>query len=85
MDNDIVLFESGDGQVTLPVRVDATEREIWLNHAQLAVLFDRDVKTIGKHINIALREELAGQREWLSQNLRQPGNMAPWRIEPRLA
>lgn len=85
MDNDIVLFESGDGQVTLPVRVDATEQEIWLNRAQLAVLFDRDVKTIGKHINNALREELAGQREWLSQNLRQPGNMAPWMIEPRLA
>ncbi len=63
MDNDIVLFESGDGQVTLPVRVDATEQEIWLNRAQLAVLFDRDVKTIGKHINNALREELAGQRE----------------------
>lgn len=63
MDNDIVLFESGDGQVTLPVRVDATEQEIWLNRAQLSVLFDRDVKTIGKHINNALREELAGQRE----------------------
>lgn len=63
MDNDIVLFESGDGQVTLPVRVDTTEQEIWLNRAQLAVLFDRDVKTIGKHINNALREELAGQRE----------------------
>ena len=60
MDNDIVLFESGDGQVTLPVRVDTTEQEIWLNRAQLAVLFDRDVKTIGKHINNALREELAG-------------------------
>ena len=63
MDNDIVLFESGDGQITLPVRVDTTEQEIWLNRAQLAVLFDRDVKTIGKHINNALREELAGQRE----------------------
>ena len=35
----------------------------WENRAQLAVLFDRDVKTIGKHINNALREELAGQRE----------------------
>ena len=63
MDNDIVLFESGDGQVTLPVRVDTTEQEILLNRAQLAVLFDRDVKTIGKHINNALREELTGQRE----------------------
>jgi hypothetical protein len=32
---------------------------VWLNRNQMAVLFDRDVKTIGKHINNALREELA--------------------------
>ena len=31
---------------------------VWLNRNQLAVLFDRDVKTIGKHINNALKEEL---------------------------
>ena len=32
---------------------------VWLNRNQMAVLFDRDVKTIGKHINNALHEELA--------------------------
>ena len=32
---------------------------VWLNRQQLAVLFGRDVKTIGKHINNALKEELA--------------------------
>lgn len=63
MDGGIVLFESNDGQVVPPVRVDAAGQEIWLSRAQLAVLFDRDVKTIGKHINNALREELAGQEE----------------------
>ena len=41
---------------------------VWLNRNQLAVLFDRDVKTIGKHINNALKEELDSQ---LLQNLRQ--------------
>lgn len=30
----------------------------WLTRAQMADLFDRDVKTIGKHINNALKEEL---------------------------
>jgi hypothetical protein len=30
-----------------------------LNRHQLANLFDRDVKTIGKHINNALKEELS--------------------------
>ena len=32
---------------------------MWLNRSQLAVLFDRDIKTIGKHINNALQEELS--------------------------
>ena len=31
---------------------------MWLNRQQLAELFGRDVKTIGKHINNALKEEL---------------------------
>ena len=31
---------------------------MWLNRNQMADLFDRDVKTIGKHINNALKEEL---------------------------
>lgn len=33
---------------------------IWLTRDQIAVLFNRDYKTISKHINNALREELAG-------------------------
>ncbi|MDD5924777.1 virulence protein RhuM/Fic/DOC family protein [Ellagibacter isourolithinifaciens] len=61
MENSIVLFESEDGQVALPVRVDMAQQEIWLSRAQLAALFGRDVKTIGKHVNNALSEELAGQ------------------------
>ena len=31
---------------------------VWLNRQQMADLFDRDVKIIGKHINNALKEEL---------------------------
>lgn len=31
---------------------------VWLNRQQIALLFNRDVKTIGKHINNALSEEL---------------------------
>ena len=31
---------------------------VWLNRQQLSVLFGRDIKTIGKHINNALHEEL---------------------------
>lgn len=31
---------------------------VWINRQQMAKLFDRDIKTIGKHINNALQEEL---------------------------
>lgn len=56
----IVLFESADGSVELPVMLDPEREDVWLSRAQLATLFGRDVKTIGKHVASALREELAG-------------------------
>ena len=40
----------------LPVTVE--NDTVWLNRNQMSELFDRDVKTIGKHINNALKEEL---------------------------
>ena len=54
--NEIVLFETEDKEITLNVKVD--QDTVWLNRNQMADLFDRDVKTIGKHINNALKEEL---------------------------
>ena len=54
----IVLFESADGEVRLDVAVDAGKDEIWLNRSQMSLLFERDIKTIGKHIANALKEEL---------------------------
>lgn len=47
-----------NGELVLPVIVDANQETVWLNRQQMAKLFDRDVKTIGKHISNALREEL---------------------------
>ena len=54
--NEMVLFQSNDGKVTIPVTLD--QDTVWLTRLQLAELFDRDVKTIGKHINNALKEEV---------------------------
>ena len=54
--NEIVIFETEDRQVKLPVTVE--NDTVWLNRNQMSELFDRDVKTIGKHINNALKEEL---------------------------
>lgn len=53
--NEIVLFESEDNRITLPVKLQGDT--VWLTRNQMAELFDRDVKTIGKHINNALKEE----------------------------
>ena len=79
---EIVLYQP-DANITMEVRLDATFDTVWLNRQQMAELFERDVKTIGKHINNALQEELAvdsvgakmrqlrkGQKIQLSQNLR---------------
>ena len=54
MANEIVLYQPNE-QFQLEVRVQ--NETVWLNRNQMALLFDRDVKTIGKHINNALREE----------------------------
>ena len=54
--NEIVLFETEDKAVKLDVKLG--EETVWLNRNQIAELFGRDVKTIGKHINNALKEEL---------------------------
>ena len=55
-EKEIVLFETEDKRVLLPVEV--KDETVWLNRNQMAELFDRDVKTIGKHVNNALKEEL---------------------------
>ena len=54
---EIILYQL-DSSLKLEVRLE--NETVWLNRQQIAQLFDRDVKTIGKHINNALNEELAG-------------------------
>ena len=56
MKNELILFETADKEIKLNVSVN--DNTVWLNRNQLAELFERDVKTIGKHINNALKEEL---------------------------
>ena len=58
MDSNIVIFESEDKSVCISVQM--TDDTVWLNRNQLAELFGRNVKTIGKHINNTLKEELSG-------------------------
>ena len=53
----IVIYKDENNAIQLEVRMDG--EMIWLTRQQLATLFGRDYKTISKHINNALREELA--------------------------
>ena len=52
--NEIIIFENQN----VKLEVNMKDETVWLNREQMAKLFDRDVKTIGKHINNALKEEL---------------------------
>lgn len=54
--NEIIIYQP-DETLKLDVRVE--EDTVWLNRNQIAELFGRDVKTIGKHVANALKEELA--------------------------
>jgi prophage maintenance system killer protein len=56
--NEIIIYQTEDGQTSVDVKIN--NETVWLNRKQLSILFDRDVKTIGKHINNALKEELEG-------------------------
>ena len=55
----IVIYKDENNAIQLEVRMDG--EMIWLTRQQLATLFGRDYKTISKHINNALREELADE------------------------
>lgn len=57
MANDKDRLSSTEDNITLEVRL--IHDTVWLTRQQMSTLFGRDVKTIGKHINNALREELS--------------------------
>lgn len=54
--NEIVMYQP-DETIKLEVRLE--NDTVWLNAAQMANLFNRDEKTVRKHISNALKEELS--------------------------
>lgn len=54
-DYSMVVFE--DGELQIDVALSPKENTVWLNRQQISILFDRDVKTIGKHINNIFKEK----------------------------
>ena len=49
MNNEIIKFNNGN--LELDVTVTSDKDTVWLSANQMALLFDRDEKTIRKHIN----------------------------------
>lgn len=54
MNERIILFESGDAEVSLDVRFDG--ETVWLTKDQMSALFDRDRTVISRHIANVYRE-----------------------------
>ncbi|MCQ2360147.1 MAG: ORF6N domain-containing protein [Paludibacteraceae bacterium] len=67
----VVLYQPDNCPVNLEVKV--TDENVWLSRNQIAILFDRDIKTISKHINNSMLEEL--------QNIPTVANFATVQIE----
>ncbi|MBN2617363.1 MAG: virulence protein RhuM/Fic/DOC family protein [Spirochaetales bacterium] len=51
----VKIYKTEDGKVTFKVNIE--DNTVWLNRNQMSDLFDRDIKTIGKHINNIFSEE----------------------------
>jgi len=49
MKDEIILYQADE--LSTHVEVIVQDDTVWLNRQQISTLFDRDVKTIGKHIN----------------------------------
>ena len=55
MENEVIVFKNGE--LELEVNVSPEEETVWLSANQMALLFDRDEKTIRKHINNVFNDE----------------------------
>lgn len=73
-ENEIIIFEAEDKSITLPVSV--KNDTVWLSANQMAVLFERDEKTIRKHINNVFLEKEVDQ-ENNTQKMRVDGVKQP--------
>jgi len=51
---DIIIYQNKEGNIKLDVHLQ--NETVWINRHQMANLFNRDVKTIGKHINNIFEE-----------------------------
>ena len=61
MKNDIIIFRNGE--LELEVTISEDRETVWLSANQMSALFDRDEKTIRKHINNVFKEKEVNKKE----------------------
>lgn len=54
LNDKIVIYQTADGQTSIDVKLE--NDTVWLSANQMAILFDRDEKTIRKHVNNVFSE-----------------------------
>ena len=90
MNNEIIKFVNGDLQ--LDVTVSPDNETVWLTQKQMALLFDRDEKTICKHINNTFKDQEV-EKESNTQKMRVVGvkqlvpfwNKFKWKVVAKYA
>lgn len=70
MKKEIIIFENQN----IKLEVNFSDETVWLTAKQIAILFERDYKTIRKHINNALKEELDGSTVANFETVQKEGN-----------
>ena len=79
-ENKIVIYKDKNNSIQLEVKLDGDM--VWLTRQQIATLFGRDYKTISKHINNALKEELTDEVVVAKfENTTQHGELEYGRVE----
>jgi prophage maintenance system killer protein len=53
-EQNIIIYQNTDGNIKLDVHIQ--DESVWVKRQQMAILFGRDVKTIGKHVNNVFAE-----------------------------
>ena len=74
MENDIIIFRNGE--LELEVTISEDRETVWLSANQMSALFDRDEKTIRKHINNVFKEKEVN-KENNTQKMRVDGVKQP--------
>ncbi len=76
---DLVVFSTDDGNLTIDVRIE--DETVWLTAEQVATLFDRDKKTIYKHINNIYRSGELDREETSRTEKQVGGNSRSYDVE----